>query len=132
MAKVSGVVKYKGGPVDGATVTMVFESGTSTGTTDKEGKFTMTTGGREGTPIGKAKMVTVSKVSGGAAPSSGGALKPEDMGKMMQEMMKGGKKGPMSNQTKNELPEKYNPATGGLEADIPASGVSDLLYDLKD
>jgi len=132
LAKVAGTVKYKGSPVDGATVTMVFEQGTSSGTTDKEGKFTMTTGGREGSPIGKAKQVTVSKVSSGMVPEGNAAPKPEDMGKMMQSMMKG-KKGPEGlPKAKNELPEKYNKIGNGLEADIPAGGVADLLYDLKD
>jgi len=127
-----GTVKYNGAAVDGATVTLVFDGGqTSSGTTGKDGTFTLTTNGRAGVPVGKAK-VTVAKVIGAAAEMPANP-KPEDMAKMMQKMA--GKQGNLDAipKSKNELPEKYNDLKGsGLSADIPAAGVKDLLFDLKD
>lgn len=127
-----GTVKYNGAAVEGATVTLVFDGGqTATGATGKDGTFTLTTNGRAGAPVGKAQ-VTVAKVIGPGA-DMGAAPKPEDMQKMMAAMK--GQQGNLAAipKSKNELPEKYNDLKGsGLSAEIPAAGVKDLLFDLKD
>lgn len=132
LAKAGGSVTLDGAPVAGATVTMVFDNGNvSVGVTGADGKFSMTTGGREGALIGKAK-VTVTKVTGGAdVQVSAGPTKPEDMAKMMAGQMGNVKSQADVKKPTNELPEKYaQTESSGLSADIPAGGVQDLSFAL--
>jgi len=95
----TGTVFYEDKPVAGATVTFIVEKAPiSTGLTNAEGKFTMTTGGRPGAPLGPAK-VGVAKVA--ATQQDMTAMKPEDMQKMQME-----NKG-VTPMAKPEIPEKY-------------------------
>jgi hypothetical protein len=129
LAKSGGVVNYKGAPVPGATVMFNYDNGQiSTGSTDDQGKFTLTTGGREGALIGKAK-VTIVKMSNpyGDMPKN---PKPEDMIKMTQQQ------GASMSSTKAEslIPEKYSdPSRTELIADVQASGDNmNFKFDLVD
>jgi hypothetical protein len=130
LVKGGGTVMFKNAPVAGATVTLVYpDKDISVGATDDNGKFTLTTGGRAGAPVGKAK-VSVSKVKTQYQQTKAAeALRPTDMINQMKtqgEGMKG-----ESDKATNELPDKYNnPDTSGLEATIPPEGVEDLQFNL--
>lgn len=128
-----GTVKYKGNPVAGATVTFVFpDNQISTGITDENGRFNLTTGGRPGAPIGKAK-VSISKqtTATGTLAKSPDQLTPEDMVKMYAakggEAMKGA-----AQEVKSEIPTKYsNPDSSGFTANVQASD-NDFLFEMQD
>jgi hypothetical protein len=111
----TGTVFYEDKPVAGATVTFQVENAPiSTGLTNAEGKFTMTTGGRPGVPLGPAK-VGIAKVT--ATQQDMTAMKPEDMQKMQMQ-----NKG-VTPMAKPEIPEKYgNPEKSGLVATLDADG----------
>ncbi len=129
-----GLVQYNGAPVAGATVTLVFpDKQVATGITGQDGRFTLTTGGRPGAPIGKAK-VGISKISGPSMDASKPVeqLTPEDMMKMYAQTKGAEAMKAASQEAKNELPTRYaNPDTSGLEAHVQESG-NDFLFDLKD
>ena len=130
LAEVSGTVNYQGKPLAGANVTMVSAAGhLSTGSTTSDGKFKMTTGGRLGVPIGKAK-VGVSKVAASAANIDVASMKPEDMQRMQIEG--GGKAKDLI--PKSEIPEKYaHPDKSGLVADVLADAKKNVFtFDLVD
>lgn len=120
-----GSVTYNGRPLPGATVSFYPEKGPAAmASTDLEGKFTLTTGGRSGVVHSKCK-VTITKIEGPVLPMTNPT--PEDMKKMYQ----GGTtpQGP-----KSLIPEKYaNPATSGLEADVSEEGSkNDFVFPLVD
>ncbi|MEJ7592318.1 MAG: hypothetical protein WKF77_12275 [Planctomycetaceae bacterium] len=119
----NGTVLYKDQPIAGATVTFVVEkSPLATGTTNAEGKFTITTGGRPGAPLGNAK-VGVSKAAP-AVSAMGGEMKPEDLVKMSAESMKTGG----AAVAEPEIPIKYgNPETSGLTAVLDADGSKNVF-----
>ena len=130
LAEVSGTVNYQGKPLAGANVTMVSAGGhLSTGSTTADGKFKMTTGGRLGVPLGKAK-VGVSKVAAAEVNIDVASMKPEDMQKMQIEG--GGKAKDLT--PKSEIPEKYaNPDKSGFVADVVADVKKNAFtYDLVD
>ena len=130
LAEVSGTVNYQGKPLAGADVTMVGATGhLSTGTTTSDGKFKMTTAGRPGVPIGKAK-VSISKVSAPAVTTDVTSMKPEDMQKMQ---IKGGGQAKDLAST-SEIPEKYSqPGRSGLVADVVTDATKNVFtYDLVD
>lgn len=108
----TGTVFYNDKPVSGATVTFVVEkSPLSTGLTNAEGKFVMTTGGRPGAPFGNAK-VGIAKATSMAA--MGGDPKPEDMMKMAAENMGKNTAAPAP-----EVPLKFGtPEGSGLTATL--------------
>lgn len=116
----TGTVFYQDKAVAGATVTFqVEDSPISTGLTNAEGKFTMTTGGRPGAPLGPAK-VGITKTA--AAPQDMTAMKPEDMRKVQMENQGST---PMA---KPEIPEKYgNPDKSGLVATLDADGAKNVF-----
>lgn len=126
-----GTVKYKGKPIAGATVSLLYEDGNmASGVTNEEGKFTLTTGGRPGAPMGKAK-VSVAKVQttdvGGKSPAE---LTPRDMASMFAKSKEAMKTA--AAEKKDELPAKYsNPDTSGLVADVQAKD-NDFLFELQD
>jgi hypothetical protein len=128
-----GTVTYKGKPVEGATVTFVFpDKQVSTGITDANGQFTLTTGGRPGAPVGKAK-VAITKQTGG--PSVGKApdqLTPEDMMKMYAASGGGDAMKKAAQEVKSEIPEQYgNPDTSNLVADVLKSGDNTFQFNLQ-
>jgi hypothetical protein len=132
LVKAGGTVKYKGEAVKGATVTFMFGSEIATGITDENGKFNLTTAGREGAPIGKAK-VSVTKVANSAIASGMPANPtPKDymaaMSKTKGQMMKD------TQAAKSELPEKYsNPDNSGLTAETKSNAEeNDFLFELQD
>lgn len=112
---VSGTVNYKGSPLSGANVTMISPEGhLSTGSTGSDGKFTMTTGGRVGVPLGKIK-VGITKISASKANIDVANMKPEDM----QKMQIAGKGKAKDLESKSEIPEKYaHPDKSGLTANV--------------
>ena len=116
----TGTVLYNNKPVSGATITFIIEkSPIATGTTDAEGKFSMTTGGRPGAPLGSAK-VSVTKVS--AAQDNLASMTPADMANMAA-------KGNMAiAATKEEIPSKYNaPDKSGLVATVDKDGTKNVF-----
>lgn len=130
LAEVSGTVNYQGKPLAGANVTIVSAGGhLSTGTTSSDGKFTMTTGGRRGVPLGKAKVGVV-KMSEPANKIDAASMKPEDMQKMQIEA--GGQAKGLT--PKSEIPEKYaHPDKSGFVADVVADAKKNVFtYDLVD
>jgi hypothetical protein len=57
LADTQGIVTYKGRPLDAANVSFVPESGPiAVGVTDAEGRFTLTTFGEKGAPIGVCRI----------------------------------------------------------------------------
>lgn len=117
----SGTVLYKDKPVAGADVTFVIEkSPLAMGTTNAEGKFVLTTGGRPGAPFGNAK-VSVTKTASGAVGKSDPT--PEDMMKMAQQTV--GKK---VEPPKPEIPTKYSdPSESGLTAALDKDGSKNVF-----
>lgn len=111
----AGTVTMQGKPIANASVSFQHSDGTATanGTTDADGKFTLSTyGTNDGAPVGKYK-VTVAV--GGAQEIEPGVLAPEPEGGF-----------------KSSIPEKYaDPAQSGLEAEIPAGGKQDLAIELQ-
>lgn len=121
LAPAKGVVKYNGKPVASATVLFSPKDGSpAMGMTDKDGNFTLTTGGRAGAEIGKFKVV-VSKPTSletGKAPEQ---MKPEDMERMIKE-------GKSLTPPKPEFPARYtSPSTTTLEADVGTDGASNVF-----
>ena len=116
----TGTVFYQDKPLAGATVTFQVEKAPiSTGLTNAEGKFTMTTGGRTGAPLGPAK-VGITKAA--ATQQDMTAMKPEDMQKMQMENQG------ITPVAKPEIPEKYgNPEKSGLVATLEADGSKNVF-----
>lgn len=116
----TGTVMYNNKPVSGATITFIIEKAPiATGSTDAEGKFSMTTGGRPGAPVGNAK-VSITKVS--AAQDNLASMTPADMANMAA-------KGNMTiAETKEEIPSKYNaPDKSGLVATVDKDGTKNVF-----
>ncbi len=70
LAAAGGIVKFKGSPLTGATVTLVSsEKGTiATGVSDAEGKFNLTTAGSNGAPVGMCKVSVIAAGEGQTLP----------------------------------------------------------------
>lgn len=125
-----GTVTYNTAPVKGATVTFVYENGdVSNGTTGDDGKFTMTTGGRAGAIIGKAKVLVVKNT----ARPTGMPANPtwQDMAKMNSEL---GENMKSAEKPKPEIPVKYSDQTlSDLVADVQSGADnSSFVFELKD
>jgi hypothetical protein len=58
LVKAGGTVKYKGAPLPGADVIFMADEGSapSIGRTDEQGRFTLSTSGKPGAPIGAGKV----------------------------------------------------------------------------
>ncbi len=129
---VSGTVTYNGAPVEGATVSFVptGDSGkVAAGTTDAQGKFSLTTVQPGDGAIPGAYQVAISKVEGAA--SSGGQQTEEEA--RQAAMPKSGTAPAPAPEAKDLLPVKYKDATkSGLTADVQSGGKNDFTFDLKD
>jgi hypothetical protein len=120
VAPTTGVVKFDNQPIEGVKVTFLPKESTamfSHGTTDKDGKFTMSTYGmNDGALVGKHNVI-VTKVE---IPEEN-KIDPAEMaqtgygGAGYEKMMGPGKK----KELKNELPKKYADAkTSGIETTV--------------
>lgn len=116
---VSGTVTYQGKPVESFQVSFIPTDGrrAAVGITDASGKFTLGTNDvADGVPPGKHK------VSIAFAPTStddSASASPVDDPKLLPK-------------PKLAVPSKYaNPATSGLEQEVPAGGLTDLKIELK-
>ena len=123
-SKVEGVVKFKGEPVEGATVVFVTSDGKSVGqgTTDASGKYILANSeGKPSIPSG-TYHVTVTKGAGMAGhsgdPSQGAIIDTAEMAKMM----KAGKKGSIG---KSVLPPQFgNKDSTTLKVTVPSQDYS--------
>ncbi len=110
-----GVVTFRGKPVAKASVVFLHEGGSASavGTTDAEGRFTLTTYARDdGAPVGKYAMTVATVDTTEVEP---GVLAPLPAN--------GGRPG---------VPATYaNAATSGLTCEIPESGDKDIRIELK-
>ncbi len=124
LAPATGTVYLDDKPLEGAIVTFVVEGKPlATATTDAEGKFTMTTRGEPGAPIGSAKVGIV-KHAGGDAGGGNEELTPEDMIKMAEA-------GEIDKEVKSEVPDRYgNPETSGEQVTVDADG-SKNVYEFR-
>ena len=130
LAPVQGTVKYNGNPVAGASISFLFDNGAevAAGSTDPSGKFTLTTGGRSGAPIGSAKVV-VSKITGGAtAVTNTEQMTPDDMRKMQM----AAQANPADAAPKNELPAKFaDQKTTPLVANVVAGSATENSFEFN-
>ena len=116
-AKVTGTVKYKGNPVEGAQVSFMAEGAprSASGKTDAQGKYQLSMFETDdGALIGK-NTVTVSKTEMAAGAGSSSAEKPDAAySQMMTKAAKG-----VPTATGKEIPLKYaNPLTSKLQCEV--------------
>lgn len=126
----TGTVTYKGAPVEGVTVVFAPATGsTGYGLTDAAGKYTITTDGKPGAPIGKYNvMLSKTESAESAMPSAS----PADMVKGAQEMGKKGARGG-SLASKAVIPAKYSLPDNGLTAEVgPDSAKNVFDFTLTD
>ena len=127
LVECKGKVTYQNNPVSGANVTFAVPGNQiSVGTTDSNGEFIITTGGRRGAPIGLAK-VGVTK-----APEGGGPDKTQMTPEQMMEMAtKQSESGVVEPEPTSPIPVRYaSPETSKLEAAIgedPAANVFEFI-----
>ncbi|MHB9081972.1 MAG: hypothetical protein ACYC3X_31290 [Pirellulaceae bacterium] len=133
---VTGLVMLDGKPVAGASVTFspTGKGGrAAVGTTDAEGRYTLTTMKPGDGAIPGSYNVAISKTVAGAAAgapaedprSSGGKLTPEQMKSMMDAMKNAGKNA----DAESELPSKYaTAATSGFTATVAAGQTNDFPF----
>lgn len=132
LAQAGGLVKFKGAPLAGATVTFIPEKGPlATGTTDLEGKFKLTSGGMAGVAVGKCK-VSITAIEPGTESASSPATtidtsRPpanEEEAKKRMAAMDTMKNMQMSGKTAESgpkwiIPQKYgDPESSGLKATV--------------
>ena len=128
---VTGTITYNGSPVEGASVAFISEKNPiATGTTDASGKYSLTTNGEPGAPLGK-HQVTVTKATSTMSGMPQNA-KPEDMMKMMEKKGVGGAGGGAL--TKPALPLKYaSTQATDLSAEVTADASKNVFdFALKD
>ena len=130
-AKVTGAVTYNGNPVEGATVSFVpsGEGGKmAAGTTDAQGKFTLTTVQAGDGAVPGAYQVAISKVEGSA---SSGEIQTEEEARAAAMP---GSPGPVAvKEAKDLLPAIYkDSAKSGLTAEVTDSGPNNFTFDLTD
>lgn len=133
---VSGSIKLNNEPVADAKVTFVAkgkEGRSASGTTDAEGKFTLTTFNTGDGAIPGTYVVTVVKNDGSTSADMGYDAENEegmgeDYGKMM-DAAGGGDGGPVVD---TSLPQKYaSPATSGIERTVADSGPNEFAIELE-
>jgi hypothetical protein len=138
LAPASGKVMLGADPLPRATVTLVGEKGqVALGMTDDKGVFYLTTGGKDGAPIGKCKV----GISVGGEDKEEEMKPPTSQEEYQQYMAKAQERmRPQQNrkETKSEdkgakLTERYgNPEKSTLTAEIPPGGVNDLMFRLTE
>ena len=126
---VSGVVKFKGVPQEGATVTFSTASSprTSIGVCNAAGEYKLSTFDTDDGAVAGSNVVTITKkVTPDDAP-----MNPEDY---MKKMQAGGNSGaPPTKDLANMLPAKYaNPAESGLKRDVIAGESNVFTFDLTE
>jgi hypothetical protein len=127
----SGVVTYQGAPLSGARVMAMPEKGPlATGTTDADGKFTLSSGANKGVAVGKVRVaVSIPEASSDASPPPV-MTDPTAATAMMRAQADKAKEKP-AEKPASLLPEKYADVnTSGLSFEIK-SGKNDLPIDLK-
>lgn len=124
---VTGTVKVKGQPVEGAQVTFMAPGAprASTGTTDAQGRFRLTTmATHDGAIPGKNSVGIANKAR------SQETMSPDKPSAAYDQMMTSAasrKKDP----SQGPVPDKYaNPATSGLTADVAPDGKNDFTFDI--
>jgi hypothetical protein len=130
---VTGTVTYNNNPVEGATVRFLAEGSShmASGTTDANGKFTLTLNmGEEkveGAQIGVNEVSVVKFEGGGEAPAA-------DSSKEATLKMSQGAPAMTSDfESKNLLPERYaSPVTSQLKYTVEAGKTNDFKIELKD
>lgn len=116
LVEASGTIMYDGKPLEDASIVFQPDGGpVSTGRTDSEGKFTLSTKGKPGAPVG----------SGPVAVTAVEMLTDEtDESKMSDEEV--------ANMSRWLIPEHFgNVKTSGLKATVPAEGTTDLHFELE-
>lgn len=132
LVPVTGVIKYKGQPVDGAVVTFMSDSSprTASGVTNAGGEFELSTySSGDGAPVGK-HSVAIAK-TGSAAEA-----KPMDA-RGYAEAMRSGAGGttglPTGGKLEHQLPAKFaNPKESGLSREVIEGDVNHFEFDLTD
>lgn len=129
---VTGTVNYNGSPIEGALVTFIPEGEVgraSSGTTDAQGTFSLTTfSTNDGAIPGKYK-VTIAKAESTLSESE---MNAEDPGDAYGEMMEAAASGTMDKLMKNELPTKYGKAdTSGLTREVIEGQENNFGFDLE-
>jgi hypothetical protein len=123
LANAGGVVTFKGAPLADATVMFVPENGpVASATTDLSGKFTLSTGSRQGATVGTCKVTVTAFTGGGgtgataadkmSAPPSGqaeGQARQVEMMNMQRKIAEGGGavQEVLGSGTKSIIPERY-------------------------
>ncbi len=138
LTPVTGTVIYQDKPVEGATVTFSTESSSrsSSGVTDSNGKFSLTTfDTNDGAPVGQ-HVVTIAKAEAQAdssASSTGLGKSPEEMKAMMAQQKAKMQASFAAGPAKMVLPAKYADAkTSGETRTVAAGDSNDFKFDLKD
>lgn len=120
LVKAGGVVKYKGEPLPGATVTFVSESGPpAIGVTDEQGQFELRTLGRSGAAVGDYGVsVIAQKDSREITPEEAQTMKTEELNKIRKSL----------------IPEIYShPRTSGLTQTVSKDASENhFTFELKD
>jgi hypothetical protein len=133
-APVSGVVTYKGKPLEGATVTFIPSTNPvpAYGLTDAEGKFQLTTYEQDDGAIIGEHFVTIDKTTGStppATPPSTGNNDPEDFDNYVPPSL-GVTPPPVVTYL---VPERYSrPEASGLTAKVAAEGPNSFTFNLTD
>jgi hypothetical protein len=127
LAPASGVVKQKGSPLAGATVTFAPAPGTSNraayATTDQEGKFKLTTLKSGDGVMPGDYLVTVTKTE-----TVGKVYTPEEANQYYNEHQKP----PPSPEVKNVVGEKFaNGETSGLKATVKKGEKNEFTFEVE-
>lgn len=112
LAKAGGTVTMQDAPLSGANVTFIPESGpVAVGQTDDQGKFTLSTGGRSGAPVGNCRV----SIQLSAPSDDLSSLSSEEQMRELTKQM-GATQGKFGEKDQKSLvPEKYSKAeTSGL------------------
>jgi hypothetical protein len=115
--EVTGKVTYKGQPVDGVKVVFTPDSGRpATGTTDSEGRFTLSTYKTDDGAVPGTHKVAIVPVSAGEAPPMPDTPEAE-----------------RASPPKAPFPSRYcNPESSGLTATVESDGQNDFTFDMQE